>query len=37
LKAPVGTMTKDENGPPLDRWQSRQWQWSIIAGSAVDS
>jgi hypothetical protein len=24
LKACVGTMTKDENGPPLDRWQSRQ-------------
>jgi hypothetical protein len=24
LKVPVGTMTKDENGPPLDRWQSRQ-------------
>src|SRR5436190_8387193 len=24
LKASVGTMTKDENGPPLDRWQSRQ-------------
>jgi hypothetical protein len=24
LKASVGTMTKDENGPPLDCWQSRQ-------------
>ena len=24
LKASVGTMAKDENGPPLDRWQSRQ-------------
>jgi len=22
----TGTMTKDENGPPLARWQSRQWQ-----------
>src|SRR6478672_9782076 len=24
LKASVATMTKDENGPPLDCWQSRQ-------------
>jgi hypothetical protein len=24
LKASAGTMMKDENGPPLDRWQSRQ-------------
>jgi len=24
LKASFGTMTKDENGPPLKRWQSRQ-------------
>ena len=24
LNASVGTMTKDENGPPLARWQSRQ-------------
>src|SRR5256885_8891190 len=26
LNASVGTITKDENGPPLERWQSRQWQ-----------
>jgi hypothetical protein len=37
LKAPTGTMTKDENGPPLDLWQSRQWQCSMIAGFAADS
>lgn len=24
LKAPADTVTKDENGPPLDLWQSRQ-------------
>ena len=24
LNASAGTMMKDENGPPLDRWQSRQ-------------
>jgi hypothetical protein len=24
LQASFGTTTKDENGPPLDRWQSRQ-------------
>jgi hypothetical protein len=37
LKAPAGTITKDENGPPLDRWQSRQWQRSITTGSAAAS
>jgi len=24
LKASLGTITEDENGPPLDGWQSRQ-------------
>ena len=36
LNASAGTMTYDENGPPLARWQSRQWQWSISTGFAVD-
>jgi hypothetical protein len=36
-KAAAGTATTEDAPPPLARWQSRQWQFSIATGAAEHS
>jgi len=37
LNESAGTITTQENAPPVARWQSRQWHLNIEIGSAVHS
>lgn len=31
------TMKPEAKGAPLERWQSRQWQFSVATGARVDT